>query len=86
MYEVATCKKSREELGILYVLQESKRIIILHIANLIEERKERFIRVETYDNSTRDFMKVETYDDFHALQESRRKMTLRMIVEIENEF
>jgi len=61
-------------------------MMILHIANLIEKRKERFIRVEAYDNSTRNLTKVETYGGFHALQESRRKMTLRMIVEIENKF
>jgi len=83
---VTACRRPREELGILYVLQEPKRMVVLHIANLIWERKGRFIRVEAYDDSTKDLTEVETYGGFHALQESRRKVTLRMVVEIENEF
>jgi hypothetical protein len=86
MYRVAACKRSREELGIFYILQEPERMVVLHIADLIWERKERFIRVEAYGDSTRDLTEVETYGGFHALQESGRKVTLRMVVEIENEF
>ncbi len=58
MYEVTACKRSQEELEILYILQESQRMMIL---------QERFMRIEMYSDSTRDFMKVETYDDFHIL-------------------
>ncbi len=36
----------------------------------------RFMRVEAYDDSTRDLTEVGTYGGFHALQESRRKVTL----------
>ncbi len=58
IYEVTACKRSQEELEILYVLQESQRMMIL---------QECFMRVEMYSDSTRNLMKVETYDDFHAL-------------------
>ncbi len=58
MYEVTACKRLQEELEILYVLQELQRMIIL---------QERFMKVEMYNDSTRNLTKVETYDDFHAL-------------------
>ncbi len=58
MYGVAACKRSREELGILYVLQEPQRMVVL---------QGRFMRVEMYSDSTRDLTEVGTYDDFHAL-------------------
>ncbi len=58
MYGVAACKRPREELGILYVLQESQRMVAL---------QGRFMRVEAYSDSTRDLTEVETYGDFHAL-------------------
>jgi len=84
MYEVIACKRLREELEILYILQESKRIIILYITNLIKKRKEHFIRVKMYNNSTRNLTKVETYNSFYVLQESRRKITLQSSTRVEN--
>ena len=58
MYEVTACKRLQEELEIFYVLQKLQRMMILQV---------HFIRVEMYNDSTKDFMKVETYDNFHAL-------------------
>ncbi len=58
MYEVTACKRLQKELEILYVLQELQHMMIL---------QECFMKVEMYNNFTRNLMKVETYDDFHVL-------------------
>jgi len=58
MYKVTACKRLQEELEILYILQESQRMMIL---------QEHFMKVEMYSDSTRNLMKVEIYDDFHVL-------------------
>ncbi len=42
-------------------------MVVIYKADLIRERKGRFMRVEAYGDSTRDLTEVGTYGGFHAL-------------------